>query len=500
VLDSFRVRLTLWYVGVLGVFLVAFSIGVYSLLARSVYQRVDNALQSAVEVTALTLNHEIEEHEGQGPGEKSMGDVMNTMHQTSFPLPSIAVLDGGRLVAGKPGIVGLAPQDLTRLQRPDETSSLGIENRGNTRYRIAFLHAPVPYISHSYWVVGSQSLDSAEQELAGFRHILWICTAVGLLFAAVTGYFLAKRNLAPIVSMSETVQRISSENLDRRLPVANPKDELGRLAGTFNELLERLDRAFAQQRKFIADASHELRTPVSVAMTAAQVNLEGLRAPEDYRDALGIISEQLLRLKRIVHDMFLVARSDSGALQPVLKPLYLDELIDEAVRAARVIAEPRGVRVSRETVPDAMFIGDEGLLRQLLTNLLDNAIRYTGRGGRVIVNCRAEDLFYRIQVSDTGSGIPRADQPFVFNRFYRADKARSRADTVFGGGSGLGLSIAQGIARLHGGDIQLTESSDRGTVFTVILPRPERDGAKAVVRTGEKTQRDLVSGADSIKP
>jgi signal transduction histidine kinase len=390
VLDSFRVRLTLWYVGVFGVFLVSFSVGVYSLLARSVYQRVDNALQSAVEVTALTLNHEIEEHEGQELGENSMRDVMNTMHQTSFPLPSIAVLDRGRLVAGKPGAVGLPPEDLGRLRPPEEMRSLGIESRGSTRYRTAFLHAPVPYIGHSYWVAGSQSLDAAEQELSSFRRILWICTPVGLLFAALTGSFLAKRNLAPIVSMSETVQRISSENLDRRLTIANPKDELGRLGSTFNDLLERLDRAFEQQRKFIADASHELRTPVSVAMTAAQVNLEGLRAPEDYREALRIIAEQLSRLKRIVHDMFLVARSDSGALQPVRRLFYIDELIDEAVRDARVIAEPRVITDSTDVAPEAILFGDEGLLRQLLTNLLDNAERYTSYAGSRKVRCTAE--------------------------------------------------------------------------------------------------------------
>jgi signal transduction histidine kinase len=199
--------------------------------------------------------------------------------------------------------------------------------------------------------------------------------------------------------------------------------------------------------------------------------------------------------------MFLVARSDSGALQPVRRLFYLDELIDEAVRAARVIAEPRGITVSTDVAPEAILFGDEGLLRQLLTNLLDNAVRYTSYGGSIMVRCTAESETYSIQVSDSGTGIPKADQPFVFNRFYRANKARSRTETVFGGGSGLGLSIAQGIARLHGGDIRLSESSERGTVFTVILPRTEPANANGAMPNGdEQAQRDLVAGPDPINP
>lgn len=455
--NSFRFRLTLWWVGALGALLVLFSLGVYSLLARSVRARFDATLQAAGEVTALSVNHEIEEHGGRPAGEDSIRSVLRTMHQVSFPRQSIAVYDGGRLVAAKDGVEGLDDLPLGL--------AAGFQNHAG--FRVAVFAAPVPKLGTSYRIVVSQSTRSVEEELAGFRRILYLCVPVALLAAAAGGYLLARRNLAPIVAMTEEVERITSQNLHQRVAVTNPKDELGRLAGTFNDLLERLNASFDDQRRFMADASHELRTPLSVAITASQVNLEGPpREADEYREALRIVNEQLRRLKRIVADMFLLAQADAGSFSPEKAPYYLDEVIDEAVRAARVIAAPLGVEVAAAHPGETALEGDEGLIRQLILGLLDNAIRHTPRGGRVSVRMTREANEWRIDVADTGTGIPQADQSRIFDRFYRADKARTRA----AGGSGLGLSIARWIAGLHSGTLELVSSTPAGTIFRLTLP------------------------------
>jgi heavy metal sensor kinase len=465
VTNSFRFRLTLWWVGALAVLLVLFSLGVYSMLAGSARERFDATLRAAGEVTALSVNHEIEEHHGRTEGEAAIGLVLQTMHRVSFPRQSIVVFEGLRQVAAKPGIEG----------RETVAPGLATGFHSDGAYRIAVFETAVPALRTKYTIVVNQSLRTLEEELAGFRRVLYWCVPMGILFASIGGYFLARRNLAPIVAMTDEVNRITSENLHQRLAVANAKDELGRLAGTFNELLERLNASFDDQRRFMADASHELRTPLSVALTAAQVNLDGgPRTTAEYQEALRIVTEQLRRLKRIVQEMFLLAQGDAGAFAPTVSSFYLDELIQEAVRAARIIGDPLGVRVVVEGLEEAPISGDEGLIRQMLLGLLDNAIRHTPAGGRVTVELVREEGTWRVEVADTGTGIPAEDQPYIFDRFYRANKARTRA----AGGAGLGLSIARWIATLHKGTLGLTASGAEGTVFTVRLPGVGGEEAK----------------------
>jgi signal transduction histidine kinase len=261
---------------------------------------------------------------------------------------------------------------------------------------------------------------------------------------------------------------------------------LGQLASTFNELLARLDASFDLQRQFMADASHELRTPLSVMRTTAQVILERPRRDEnEYRNALAMIDDQTRRLARIVDDMFTLARADAGRRPLAHSALYLDELIVETARAAGVLAARKGVTVETAWSPEVSYYGDEHLLRQMLLNLLDNAIKHTPAGGGVRVSLNQFEKRCELVVVDTGEGIPVEAQSHIFERFYRADKARSRSDVNpngangadeadeangAGGGAGLGLSIAQWVAEAHGGTIRLVRSDPTGTVFAVTLP------------------------------
>jgi heavy metal sensor kinase len=291
-----------------------------------------------------------------------------------------------------------------------------------------------------------------------------------MLVAGLGGWLFARRSLAPLATMAKTTQRITAENLDERVPVRSSRSELGQLATSFNELLSRLSASFARQRQFMTDASHELRTPLSVMRTAAQVALQKpQRAEGEYRDALDSIERQTHALGRIVNDMFMLARADSGGIVVQSTEMYLDEVLTEAVQTVSVLAERRGIQLETPALNEAPYRGDEGLLRQLFINLLDNAVKYTPEGGLVRVLFEREESEYTVIISDTGVGIPAEAQPYIFDRFFRVDN--SRTQTMDGNGAGLGLSIALWIAQVHKGRLELQHSDRAGSRFSVALPR-----------------------------
>src|SRR5215510_6732428 len=478
-LDSIRTRLTLWYVGVLALALIVFSAGVYLLLARNLSRRVDESLRNSAESIAISLVHERDEGETEAEAANSAVNELHLLNQ------AMAIFDAqGRLLAEKatpgndharlPPLNSIPAGDLRLYSAPGE----GVEGQRVAARRVKIGEADSPYL-----VVVSQPLKSVTEEMAMLGRVFLVEAPLALLLAGLGGFFLARKSLAPVVAMSERARQIGAENLERRLPVANPRDELGQLASTFNELLARLDASFDLQRQFMADASHELRTPLSVMRTTAQVILERPRRDEnEYRNALAMIDDQTRRLARIVDDMFTLARADAGRRPLAHGAFYLDELIVETARAAGVLAARKGVTVETAWSPEVSYYGDEHLLRQLLLNLLDNAIKHTPAGGVVRVNLNQFEKRCEVVVADTGEGIPVEAQPHIFERFYRADKARSRSDVNAngangsngsngaGGGAGLGLSIAQWVAEAHGGTIRLVRSDTAGTIFAVTLP------------------------------
>ena len=292
-----------------------------------------------------------------------------------------------------------------------------------------------------------------------------------LIVAGFGGWFLVRRSLSPVMSMADRARQIGGENLSERLPVANPRDELGRLAATFNELLGRLERSLGQQRQFMADASHELRTPVATSRTAASVALQQPhRDEQDYRQTLEIIEQQTARLSRVVDDMFTLARADAGNYPIRKMPMYLDEVIDDIVRAARVVATTKGVTVDNAlTVRSASFDGDEELIHRMVGNLIANAIRHAPPRTSVRVDLDRSASGYVIAVRDQGPGVSDDIRPYIFERFYRGDASRQRGPLAHDG-AGLGLALARWIARSHGGEVDLVRSSESGSTFVVALP------------------------------
>ncbi|HSB62329.1 MAG TPA: HAMP domain-containing sensor histidine kinase, partial [Vicinamibacteria bacterium] len=244
-------------------------------------------------------------------------------------------------------------------------------------------------------------------------------------------------------------------------------DELGLLARAFNDLLARLESALSQQRRFMADASHELRTPVSISRTAIEVTLGRRGRPEDeYRDCLGVVAGQMRRLTRIVEDLFTLARADAAGLTLERGPLYLDELVADCVEEVKVLAVPKGVALYRKGEGDLEIRGDERRLRQMLVNLLDNAVRHTPAGGWVRVDLVTRADAVELAVTDSGEGVPEGERERVFERFVRLDPSRP------GEGAGLGLPIARAIAEAHGGTLVLARSDGSGSTFLARLPLP----------------------------
>jgi signal transduction histidine kinase len=254
-------------------------------------------------------------------------------------------------------------------------------------------------------------------------------------------------------------------------------DELGQFARAFNGLLARLRDTLRVQRQFMADASHELRTPVSIVQSAADVTLaRDTRSETDYRDALAIVAGESRRLGRLVDDMLVLARADAGGYPLRLEHLYLDELAADCRRTVEVLARDRGVTVDASGAVDVPFRGDEALLRRMILNLLQNAVAYTRPGSRVIVDVAPARDAVRIRVRDEGAGIPAADRARIFDRFVQLDIARRTA------GAGLGLPIARWIAEAHGGTLELEESGHAGSTFCVSLPLDVAAAAEAHAR------------------
>src|SRR5262245_479386 len=469
-LDSVRARLTVWYVGVLALTLLTFSIGVYELLARNLNRRLDAGLRAALESMHSSLIFERAE------GETEKEAAISTVTELRYPNTAMAVFDSaGRLLAEStaPGNIHafLPAQGVEGAETISYFTLPKEKNVGEKGWRVAAERVIAAPNTPPFLIVMRQSRETIDAELDSLRQVLYLAVPLALALAGIGGWLLARKSLAPVVEMSAHARRISAENLGERLPVANSRDELGRLAATFNELLERLNAAFDQQRQFMADASHELRTPLHVIGTAADVALnQSHRKEDEYRDALTMIQQQGRRLTRIVEDTFTLARADTGRRELDVRNFYLDELLAETTRAAQVLAEHKGVHLMLQAADETPYHGDEGLIRQMLLNLFDNAIKHTPPEGMVRVDLVRSGAALEIVVADTGPGIPAEAQPHIFERFYRVDKARARTANGHVGGAGLGLAIALWVAEAHNCSLILQRSDQTGSTFVITLP------------------------------
>ena len=474
-LDSVRVRLTLWYTGLLALFLVLLSLITYFIFWRSTLQRTDSNLAELSEAFLTTVQAEMLDNHGPDAAKLA---TQEAIVEHRFRDHVFAVIDakGGLLTSSEdlpneqvPGGL-LSSAAFQKVMADSAAAQRWFANMkgGRSGYR-AFVRR-FPLKGQTYTLVILQSLHPQNEMLEEVRATFAWVIPMAIVLASIGGYFLARKSLAPVVAMSSQAGRIGAANLHERLPIQNAKDELGRLAASFNELLERVDQSFERQRRFMSDASHELRTPAAILRGESEVALSRAERPaEEYRESLAVLHAEAQRLTQIVEDLFTLTRADAGQYPLSPHDIYLDELVADCAHATRSLASAKEITLTCEAPEELPIRADEALLRRMILNLLDNAIKYTPAGGRVAVSCERAGNEYAVSVTDSGVGIPAELQQKVFERFFRADKARTRSEND-GVGAGLGLSIARWIAEAHRGQLILARSDASGSTFTALLP------------------------------
>lgn len=456
-----RTRLTLWYTGVLLAILVVMSAASYSLLRWSLVKDLDASLLAVGEVVRDT---------GYAPGEGLTASTEETVRQILGPEfydKFFRLIDpqGRPRGASYPRGATLPLSPLARARAAQGALTFEtVRLADGERARLLTL----PVIQRSQLVELVQvgmSLTHAQQTLALYVQTLLVLVPLGLVLAATGGALTARAALARLDVISLTARRISAEDLSRRLETRGTGDELDRLADTLNDMLARLDAAFAEIRRFTADAAHELRTPLTALKGGLEVALRSDRAASDYRQVLRSSLEDVERLIRLAEDLLMLTRASAGAglkAAPVeLEPLLLD-VLDVGLR----LGQAAGVTVAVGPTEPATVHGDAAALRRALLNLVENAVKYTPAGGRVEITLRRAGGEALLGVRDTGVGIPPDDLGRIFDPFVRLDSARAR-DT---GGAGLGLAIAHSVVTAHGGRLEAQSVPDGGSVFTIRLP------------------------------
>jgi heavy metal sensor kinase len=457
-IHSIKFRFTIWYLLVLAVLLIALSGGVYFYLSRSLYQSLDRAL--AIRCTQLCSIQDILESIRRGEFQEQLGEIVILYFYSGDQLVEVSA----------PGIgVSLSPEFVSKTIG-GSSSFVSSQTAEGERLRLVAVSinlstlGPPPGIQPAALVI-ARSTRQIENILARLVGTLAIAVLLTLALAAGGGIFLAGRALKPVDKIAQTAQEIEENDLSRRINV-NTKDELGRLAATLNAMIGRLEKAFQRQRQFTSDASHELRTPLAVIEAESTLALQKERPPSDYRQSLETISQEARQMSSLIEQLLTLARADAGKEQWNFAEVNLGKLIKDLGTDVEVLCQEKGLSFQLGQTQDLVVKGDEARLRGLFMNLLDNAIKYTPSPGTVSVSLRREGQMAVVAVKDTGVGIPAENIPFIFERFYRVDKSRSRTE----GGTGLGLAISRHIAEAHGGKIEVESQVGTGSTFSVWLP------------------------------
>jgi signal transduction histidine kinase len=426
-MSSVRARLTAWSVAATAIFLVLFGAVTYALLLRVLQRRMDTSLVE----TARSFEHalRVERAADTRPDARPLEEIIaEEVAELPFADTPLAVFrENGEVVAAPPHAeVAQRLQQLARRGRGFVTLDRGTDGA------MRVFTGPITVSGQTFLVVVARRLDDQTEFLEAVRSALLIGIPLWILCAGALGYWLVRKTLQPVLEMS------------------------------------------AQQRRFMADASHELRTPVAIVRGEAEVALSKQdRSAGELRESMKVIEQESRLLSSIIEDLFLLARADAG--QAVIAPstFYLDELIAEVVRAQRSLADRKSIEIVTDLAPETTIRADERLLRRMLVNLADNAVKYTPAGGRVEFRLRKRDEAFVITITNSGAAIPEDVRAHIFERFYRGEVSSS--DVSSSDGAGLGLPIAQSIAELHGGTIGVAAGDDIGNVFTVRIRSEARE-------------------------
>lgn len=457
---SIRLRLTTWYLAMLALGLAMFGVGSWYAMRASAFHAIDDELEDRIggvqkfmtmQIASLSpaeIRDEFREHSVLGPG----GDLFQVCDEKGEWLYRSAVLENSQVGILKPN--QLAEATIFEVRTVQSTS-------------VRFATKRVVVNQRPYSIQVAAPLQEFYEALERFRLILWLSVPVLLIGAAVGGYWISSRALRPVDQIAMTAESISIRSLSDRLEVPGTADELQRLSETLNRMLARLDSSVQRMSQFTADASHELRAPISLIRTTAELAVNGSRTEAEYREDMAQILAEAERTSRLIESLLLLARADAGEEVLQREPMDLSTSLREAVEQARKPAAEKRVEIAVEfEAARAAVFGDAEALRRLAFILIENAVKYNVDGGTVEVSLRSLDSDAVLSISDTGIGMSEAERERIFDRFWRADKVRSRGM----GGAGLGLSMARWIVEKHQGTIQVESEPGRGSKFTVKIP------------------------------
>jgi heavy metal sensor kinase len=462
--------------------LISFSGFLYVTLSKSLYRDVDQKLKSLAEMIVSESSSPLSKFD--------FTNVDQTLEATLKLRPIgkfIQVMD-------ESGRIGRKSDNLKNVQLPVSLRALKNASQGMTTFETHRSFEGIPIRILTYPVLENRQLmkivqvASSLEEVEDFLNTLFIILIItvpsALMVASLGGQFLANKALSPVDQITQTARRITSKNLNQRIKPLKVKDEISRLIETFNEMISRLDTSFGQIKQFSTDASHELKTPLTILKGEVEVALRKGRSPQEYEQILRSNLEEVNRMSQIVDDLLFLAKADIGQVRLDKEEIRLTDILKEVAEQMRFLSHSKNIRIETSNLDQEVHIlGDALRIRELFINLIDNGIKYTERGGTITLRLSnhsssrpnhpssgsGEELLesVKVTVSDTGIGIAREDQERIFDRFYRVDKARSREH----GGSGLGLSICKWIAEAHQGAIYVESEVGRGSSFIVKLPR-----------------------------
>jgi heavy metal sensor kinase len=447
---SIRFRLTAWYAAALAAGLAAFAFAIWLSMRQSLLRDVDQMLVDDAQGVEKFANHEIGE-----PGVKLAEELDEYFH--AYPRGTFLLVQNS---SGSIRYVSVEPFPF----QANEMSGRLLETRQWNRRNYRVLSKTIHVGGQPCEVLIAVSLEGAERVLSRLALLLLALSPLIVIASAVGGAWLSRRALKPVDEITEAARSIRISNLSERLEVPRTGDELERLSETLNDMLARLESAVKSLSRFTADASHEIRTPLSIIRTTAEIAVRRSRTAESYRDALNEIVVEAERMTQLVDDLLFLARCDSESVEMQMKALDLAALVRTVCKEMQPLAETCAIEFGCTAPPEPLFINANDLaVRRLILVLLDNALKYTPAGGGVAVTLNREGDRVVLEVSDSGPGIPADERALIFERFYRTPEARIKVQT----GSGLGLSLAAGIAERHGARIQVETEEGRGSRFRV---------------------------------
>lgn len=451
-----RWQMMVWNTAAFAVVLVAFGTLVYSLLRQTHYEQIDRVLTSRFRELVA------DDRLSASPEERFQFWVRKFGKHVE--IPGIVRHHDGRTIAQAEQLQQFPPLDAPSSPTPQPRFDSLILPNGDHMRRLT---AVVPTSGGDYTLMLLSELEHIDEELGLVINTLLITIPATLFVAAALAYFLAYKALAPVEQLRLQTDEISAERLDQRLPVHNPSDELGLLAQTINSMIQRLERSFDEVRRFTADASHELRTPIAVIRSEAELGVDASHDPSAARQRFESILEECSRLASVTSQLLTLSREDAGVILPGHRLVPVAPVLLDAIESFRPLASAKRQEITAEVIHDAEIPADPDRLRQIFHNLLDNAIKYTPVDGRIRVTLRRENSDAVIAIEDNGPGIPPEHLPRVFDRFYRVDKSSDAGD-----GAGLGLSIVQSIVMSLGGHVEVESNVGEGSLFRVWLPQP----------------------------